>query len=64
MNFQVKVILSTMQNITNTHSVNPKLIRVWTFLENKNRYFGIFTFVNIPALPVSDVIPCVVDSLK
>lgn len=41
-----------------------KLIREETFLENRNKYFGTFTLVNISALSKRDVIPSFVDSLK
>ena len=45
-------------------SDNPKLISEDTFLENKNKYFGTFTFVNIPELLSNATIPVDVDSLK
>ena len=64
MNFQVKVILSRMQNTKNTQRVKPKLMRVWTFLENRKRYLGIFTLVKMPELPMRDCMPWPVDSLK
>jgi hypothetical protein len=60
----VKVTPSIMQNIRNTPSVSPKLIRDETFFENKKRYFGTLILVNIPALARSEPIPLLVDSLK
>ena len=63
-NFHVKVMLSIIAKTKNTHNVSPKLISVWTFLENRNKYFGTFTFVKILAFPVKEVMPWLVDSLK
>ena len=63
-NFHVNVMWSKMQNKKNTHRVRPKLMRVCTFLENRNRYLGIFTLVNMEALPMRDIMPWLVDSLK
>ena len=62
--FQVNVMLSMMQNTKNTHSVMPKLISVCTFLENRNRYLGTLTLVKMDALPIRDIMPWDVDSLK
>lgn len=45
-------------------SDNPKLIIEDTFLENKNKYFGTFTLVNILELLSNATIPVDVDSLK
>ena len=64
MNFQVKVMLSRTQNTKNTHRVRPKLMRVWTFLEKRNRYLGTLTLEKMPALPMREVMPWPVDSLK
>ena len=61
---QVNVIWSSAQNTKNTHSVRPKLMRHWTFLEKRKRYFGTLTLVKMPALPVRAVMPWLVDSLK
>jgi hypothetical protein len=63
-NPQVNVIPSKMQKIKNTASVNPKLIRAETFLENKNKYLGTFIFVKISAFPRSEPIPPLVESVK
>ena len=57
-------MLSMMQNAKNTHSVMPKLISVCTFLENRNRYLGTLTLVKMDALPIRDIMPWDVDSLK
>ena len=64
MNFQVKVIWSNRQNTKNTAKVRAKLMRVCTFLESRNRYLGTLTLVKMLALPINEVIPWLVDSLK
>lgn len=60
----MKAIWSKIQNRKNTHSDSPKLMSVCTFLENRNKYLGMFTLVKIAALPMREVIPWIVDSLK
>ena len=55
---------SSTQNTQNTHRVRPKLMRVWTFFDRRNRYLGTFTLVKMPALPISEPIPWEVASLK
>jgi hypothetical protein len=55
---------SAITNIKNRQRDKPKLISEETFLENKNIYFGTFTFVNMPALLSNANIPVVVDSRK
>ena len=49
-NFQEKEIPSNRQNPNKTNKLIPKLIKEATFLDSKNRYFGIFTFEKILAL--------------
>ena len=56
-NFQVKVMLSKMQKAKKTQRVRPKFMRVWTFFENRKRYFGTLTFVKISEFPIRDCIP-------
>ena len=63
-NFQVKGIPSIATNRKRISKVRPKLIREDTFCENKNRYFGILTFVKIPALATREFIPRFVASEK
>ena len=60
----VKVILSRMQKSTKTHSVRAKLMRHCTFFDSRKRYFGTLTLVKMPALPMRELMPCEVDSLK
>ena len=57
-------IPSAITKIKKRQSDNPKLISEETFLENKNKYLGTFTFVNIPELLSKAIIPLDVDSLK
>ena len=64
MNFQVKGIPSNIQKRKKIINVKPKLIKVWTFLENKNKYLGTLTFEKMDPLFNKDVIPWVVASLK
>ena len=59
-----KAILSKKTKAKKIANVNPKLIRVDTFFENKNRYFGTLILLNIDALLINEFIPAVVDSLK
>ena len=63
-NRHVNVMWSKAQNTKKMHSVRPKLMRVCTFLENRNRYLGTLTLVKMPALLIRDCMPCEVDSLK
>ena len=62
--YGVKVTPSIMQKRIKTANVSEKLIRDETFFEKRKRYFGTFTFENIPALSISDAIPVPVASLK
>ena len=48
---------SIAQKTRNTIKVSPKLIRDEVIFENKNRYFGTLTFVNMLALPIRAPIP-------
>lgn len=43
--------------------VRKKLMRDDTFLDRRKRYFGTFTLEKIPAFPMSEYMPLVVDSL-
>ena len=63
-NFQLNGTPSSAANRKNTTSVIAKLIMLETFLLNRNKYLGIFTFVKICALLIRAFIPPVVDSLK
>ena len=58
------VIPSMMQKMKNMIRVRPKFIREETFFENRKRYLGTFTFVNIPEFPRRDPIPTLVESEK
>jgi hypothetical protein len=55
---------SIMQNMRNTPKVRPKLIREVIDLEKRKRYFGTFIFENIPALPIREPMPPLVQSVK
>ena len=63
-NFQVIVILYAITNIKNITSVSRKLIDAAIIFDIRNKYFGAFTFVIIPAFDVIDCIPLSVASLK
>ena len=63
-NAQVNVIPSIMQKTNKIARVIPKFISEETFLENRKRYLGTFTFVKIPALPRREPIPPLVESVK
>lgn len=63
-NFQVKGRPSAATKMKKTTSVRPKLMREETLRESRNRYFGTFTLVKIPALAMREPIPPEVASLK
>ena len=58
------IIPSNMQKSRKTAKVSAKLIRADTLRDRRNRYFGIFIFENIDALPRSAPIPPFVASEK
>ena len=53
-----------IQKIKNTASVSPKLISEDILREKRKRYFGTLILVKIAALPRSEPIPPLVESLK
>ena len=63
-NFQVNGMPSIATKVKKISSVKPKLISDDTFWDSRNRYFGTFTLVKIPALPTREFIPRLVASVK
>ena len=64
MNFHVNGSPSSATKTKKTAKIRPKFINDCTFLDKRNRYFGTFTLVKIPALPMIVPIPPLVASVK
>ena len=62
--FQLNATPSITTKIKKMMSVSTKLINEDTFCENKNKYLGTFTLLNIDELAINEVIPILIASEK